>query len=177
MESRSFGHWYVDHKGSLKKKSKYEPVIDGVVYYVGTYEAALEFFGFDSSDAGYSKRKSLIDVAIYHQLDQRALTKLSTELYDVLYEAAKNPYYWVPEEERQKAVLEVLLDAKEKSLLHDSEILRDCKYSKSKSQRDRVARYVAKVRELEQSAEEETASLLKELFEDVSFEDLEEGGA
>ena len=176
MKSRSFGYWYVDEKGVLKKKSKYSSPLDGVQYYVGTYERALEFFAVDQSDAGYSRKKSLIDVVIYHQLDQRALTKLSTELYDVLYEAAKNPYYWVPEEERQKAVLEVLLEAKEKSLLHDSEILRDCKYSKSKSQRDRVARYVARVRELEHSAEEETASLLKELFEDVSFEDLEEGG-
>lgn len=139
--SKSFGKWYYDRRtNSLKKLNKKLEESNKYEYFVGTFEKAVEYFGI-TIDKTKTNNKKLIDIVIYHQLDDRALTKTSAELFDLLVRACSTKNYWENEENRLNTVMDTIVKAKELSLIHDEEILKDCIKSTSKSQNSRVFRY------------------------------------
>lgn len=89
-------------------------------HFTGTYEKAqMYFLGRIESEVGNKKLK---DIIIFHQLDERTLTKSSAELYDILMQACSTKDYWVPEDERHDSVMQALHEAEDEYLILDDAI-------------------------------------------------------
>lgn len=98
-------------------------------HFVGKYEDAIKWFFGDTTQsvseaASHNKHwGNLINLVIYQNQTGNTIMKTVAELYDKLNEAVSSMKYWVPPNDREFAIRETLIEAENKFLLHDRELL------------------------------------------------------
>lgn len=105
-------------------------------HYIGRYEDAVKYFGVDQNEIkSYSDIYYLIQ---YHQTSDRTNVKLSSELYDIIYRAQSDHYYWAHPEDRHQNALDALDRAEKAGIIYDERLLASFEKSERHNTKSRV---------------------------------------
>ena len=108
-------------------------------HYLGSYEAAIKYFGVDEEEPqGWGKLENIV---LYHQTSGFTVPKLTNELFDILVQAQSEHKYWAAPNKREERAMEVIEKSRKAGFIMDELILKTLRNSDRKASKDRIYAY------------------------------------